>query len=484
LPPENEVYRNERRRLHESLWLSRGRSLVQALRAVPIPGKPTTPEARARERYRLAVWATLTNVASRGLAMLLLVLGVRLTVGYLGTTRFGLWATFASMTAMLSLLDLGVGNALVNRVAHAAAADDPGALRRIVTGGTGLLALLGTAATAVLLVPALLLPWGELLRLSDPDVALEARQTAVVFAILFGVNLFGSGLLRILVGQQRSHEANMISACAAGCACVALWLAASRHAGVPVLLAATFGLQALAGFAAGAILLRRKVIFIRGSRAAMAVERPHLLRVGSLFVLLQLGTMLVWGGDSTILALLTSAGEVAVYAVAFRLFQFASQPFAMLNAPLWAAYADATARHDTGFIREALKRSLTVSVLGTGVLSCILLFAGTALISTWTRDAIVVPFQLLALFALWTTLDAGGNAFGIYLNGTGIVREQVWVVTAFCAVALPLKLLAASHAGASGLLAATITSYVLVVIGLYATVFRRRALAPIATPAT
>ena len=95
---------------------------MQAMRILsPRPGEMSTPDGRARVRVRMAFWATLTSVAYRGLAMLLLVLGVRLTTAYLGTTRFGVWATFASMTAMLSLLDLGVGNALVNRIAHAVA---------------------------------------------------------------------------------------------------------------------------------------------------------------------------------------------------------------------------------------------------------------------------------------------------------------------------------------------------------------------------
>ena len=215
----------------------------------------------------------------------------------------------------------------------------------------------------------------------------------------------------------------------------------------------------------------------------MANERPHLLRVGSLFVLLQLGSMVGWGGDSVILALLKGASEVAVYAVGFRLFQFASQPFAMLNAPLWAAYADAMARRDTRFVRQTLKRSFFVSVLGAAALSCVLLFAGPALILTWTRGAIVVPTHVLALFAVWTVLEAGGNAFGVYLNGCSIVTEQVVVVLAFCVVVLPLKLWLGSAGGAGGLLGAAIAAYLVVIVGLYGFVLRSRVMAPLEGPA-
>jgi len=433
----------------------------------------------ARDRFRLARWATLTSFASRGLAMLLLVLGVRLTAEYLGTTRFGVWATFASMAAMLSLLDLGVGNALVNRIAYAIAREDAAAVRRVATGGVGLLALIGLAASSVLLVLAVLLPWGALMQIGDASMAYEARSTATVFAACFGINLVGTGLLRILAGQQRSHEANLLSALATLLACLALWIAASRHAGVPWLLAATFGVQTVAGIAAGGLLLARGTIQMRDARVAMRRERPHLIRTGSLFVILQLGTMLGWGGDSFVLALVKGASEVAVYAVALRLFQFASQPFAIMNGPLWAAYADAHARQDTAFIRQALGRSMMISVVGAATLSTVLVFAGPWLVSTWTRSAFEVPREVLLLFAIWTVFDAAGSAFGAYLNGCGIVKQQMFVVLLFCAIVLPLKVWLASSYGVAGLLTAAITAYLTVVVTAYALVLRRAVLAPL-----
>ena len=438
-----------------------------------------TPEARARERYRLALWATLTSVGSRGFGMLLLLLGVRLTVGYLGSARFGIWATFASMVAMLSLLDLGVGNALVNRVALAAADNRPDEQRRVISGGAMLLVLLGFASAAVLAALAAVLPWEHFFKLSDPTIAREARQAGVVFAVLFGVNLAGSGMLRVLAGQQRSFEANLLSACATAIACLALWLAASAQANVALLLAATFGVQSLAGLGAGCLLIWRNQIVICNAASALKIERKHLLSTGGLFVLLQLGTMVGWGSDSVLLALMRGSSEVATYAVVLRLFQFASQPFAMINAPLWAAYADACARGDKEFVRLTFKRSFLISS-GGGALLCVSLWlTGPWLVSLWTRGTIVVAPEIFAYFAVWTILDLTGNAFGVYLNGCGIVREQVVVVVLFCALVLPLKLWFGSRFGIPGLLGGAIGTYLVVIVGLYGFVFRTRVLAPL-----
>jgi O-antigen/teichoic acid export membrane protein len=251
------------------------------------------------------------------------------------------------------------------------------------------------------------------------------------------------------------------------------------QAGVPWLLAATLGVQTLAGFAAGALLSRRRQLVFSEASAAFSAERPHLLGTGALFLLLQVGTMLGWGSDSVLLALLRGSGEVAAFAVAMRLFQFASQPFAMLNAPLWASYADAQARGDARFVRLTLKRSFLVSLVGASVLCLGLWIAGPKVIAVWTQGAITIAPPVLALFAAWTILEVAGNAFGAYLNGCGIVREQVAVMLLFCLLVLPLKVWLGSTYGSAGLLIAAITAYLIVIVGLYGFVFRSRVLAPL-----
>lgn len=82
------------------------------------PFETATEQGRSDERYRLAALTITANIFSRGMAMLVMVLSVTLTIPYLGAERFGVWMTIASFAGMLSFLDLGVGNALTNRVSY------------------------------------------------------------------------------------------------------------------------------------------------------------------------------------------------------------------------------------------------------------------------------------------------------------------------------------------------------------------------------
>jgi O-antigen/teichoic acid export membrane protein len=448
------------------------------LRLRPFPSGDE--EGRSAERYRLAALGVISTAVSRLTGVMLIVLSVHWTAPVLGRERFGIWATFSSLAVMLSFLDLGVGNALVNRVAHATAKQDARQLSLVILGGISWLAAIGLAATVLLAAAGAWIPWAALFRLSSLAIASETRTAALIYSILFGLNVISAGLLKILIGQQRSHEAQMIAAISALLACPAMWWTVRHTPGVGALLLAGIGTQSLATLILVAGLLqRRHKLDFRVTFSSMVHERKALLTTSVLFLLLQIGAMIGWGGDSLLLAGIVGVSEVAAFAVAQRLFLFASQPVSILNGPLWAAYADAHAKDDRNFIRKTLSHSFLLSMMMVFGISVVLLLFGRQIVAFWTDNTIAMPWLLLAAFAAWTLIESTGIVLSSYLNGTGIVREQVIVVTCFCIVALPAKIIAAMHAGAFGLVTATAAAYAVTVIGLYGTVFRERIIAPI-----
>jgi len=434
---------------------------------------------RAVERYRLAALGAVTTVASRLAGLGLILITVRWATPQLGPERFGVWATFSGLITSLAFLDFGVGNALVNRVAHATASGDSQQVISAVTGGLAWLMMIGATVSIVLAAAGAWAPWTTLFKLSNSAAGGETRTAALIFSCLFGLNIVSTGAIKILIGQQRLHEAQLIATVGAVLAYPSTWFVLKRSSSVGLLLMAGLGTQSvLIVLLVVSLLATRGLIAVNRVGICVREERTRLLSTGALFLILQLGFAIGWGSDTLVLASVAGAADVAALAIAQRLFLFASQPVAILNGSLWAAYSDAYARADRIFIRDTLRRSLLLSVaIGISV-SILLLVFGSQLASLWTRNTVDVPWTLLAVFALWTPLEAAGIAVGYYLNGTGIVREQVIVVLAFCVLALPAKVFAAIHAGATGMVAATAAAYAITHLGLYGTVFRRRILAP------
>jgi O-antigen/teichoic acid export membrane protein len=440
------------------------------------PFDTATVEGRERERYRLAAWNALSHMGSAGMGLLAFAITVPLTLPYLGAERFGLWMTVASMAGMLSFLDLGVANGLVNMIAHASAMDDSSArVAQLVRRGLLLLAVIGAAVGIGFLLINARFPLASALRIQGDTVRGEAVRTLIVFFSIFALSIPLNGVGRILAGLQRTWELYVVSI-VASCVSVGLvYAAAVRHAGVPTLLVATYGLQTVAP---GVLLVR---LLPRQQRTPPNKRHFHpwradiaqMSRVGGLFFALQIGTMIGWGADAVLVSSVIGPGEAGKLAVVQRLFQFVTLPLSILNAPLWGAYADAAARDDREFIRRTLRRSLAYTLGVALIVSCTIFLAADWLLEHWTKNELLVPAGLIAGYAIWSVIDACSNAFAMYLNGTGVVRIQVVLVAVFCCVTLPTKLWLLHRLGVDGVVFGTLFAHSVTVMPALLLLYRR-----------
>ena len=437
------------------------------------PFDVSTEIGRSDERYRLALWSLVANVFSKGIAMLVMLLSVSLTLPYLGAERFGVWMTIASFVGMLIFMDMGIGNALTNRVAHVASTADSGILTSTISGGLGLVFIVGVLASLILTLLASVLPWEKLIKVLDPRLHDEIKSALYLFAALFGLNLFGHGVQRVFAGLQRSFEAHLVSAIGSLLSMLTLYWVAANHADVATLLLATLGWQTASSFALLYLLLKRGQVQLRGIGSAIQSNQARLLRTGGLFFILQMGTMVGWGADSLIIANALGATHVAAYSVAQRLFQLVSVPLSMANAPLWSAYANASACGDRRFIRATLKKSLISTALAATVGCAILLIASPVLIESWTKKTMTVPMSLIAVFAIWTICESLGNALAMMLNGCGVVREQVITVVTLTVIALPSKFVLIHWYGMEAMIGGYTLLYCAATLIFYGIVFRK-----------
>ncbi len=437
-------------------------------------GDLSTEDGRASQRNRQIAWSVLASALGRGLGMVSMVLAVSWTMPYLGAERFGIWSTIASFTLMLAVLDFGAGHALTNQVAREAARHDPAALRQAISGGLGLLAAIGLLMATVLAALGAALPWEWLIKSSGPALADEVRRAAVCFGVLFGLSLFGTGVQRVFSGLQRSYEAHAAAAVGALATLAALWECSRQQAGVPTLVLATLGIQVLTTLPLLFVLLRRGQLAWLDMRRHTWDLAKRLLPSGSAFFVLQLGVTVGWAADSLIAANMLGAEPAAVYGITQRLMQCVAIPLSLLSWPLWAAYADAHARGDHGFIRTTLRRSLLTSlVLAVAGVTLVALLA-EPLTGRWTQGHIAVNHALLLAMAVWTVLETCTATLSMALNGCGVMRPQLVSVALFIGLALPLKFLLAQQAGLSGIVWAAVVSQLVAVPLLYATVYRQQ----------
>ncbi len=426
----------------------------------------TTEQGRSDERYRLAMLSMVANVISRGVAMVVMVVAVRLTIPYMGAERFGVWMTIASFAGLLSFLDLGVGNALANRVSHVAANNDADALRNAISGGLGFLLLIGCAIGGLLFATSTLLPWERIIKVNEVATSIEAINAIITFSLLFGLSIFSNGLQRVFAGLQRAYISHLVGFAGSILSLFGLILAVTYEANITYLLLATLGVQLVSNLSLAVILKIRNLIYFDHLFANIKCESVNLFHAGGLFFLLQIGTMIGWGADNLIIASTLGAGQVAIFAIVQRLFQFISQPLSIINNPFWGAYADAHARGDKLFIKKTLFRSVVLTGIISLLVGLVFLFFGVHIIKTWSADSIIPSFGLILVFFIWTNIETIGNAFAMMLNGCGVVGIQVVAVLIFITLVMPLKFMLVNY-GLQWIVFSTIVAYIISVSMFY-----------------
>ena len=436
--------------------------------------KTDTEEGRNRERYRLAAWNTLANAVSSAMGMLSLFVTIPLVLPYLGAERFGVWMSVSSLAAILSFMDLGIGNGLVNLVANAKIShNQPVRLKQIIFRGLWLLVSIGAGIGLAMTGLLQVLPITAVIKVSSVALATETRQTALTFAAIFAVSIPLFGLQRIFFGLQQSWLVHLTKIIGYMASPILAYILVKQQASIPALLSATYGVQTLSALFLLPFLLYKlrtdKTLPQKKSTTPIKQDLRALLGVGSVFFFLQIGGIVGWGSDALIAASVIGASAVAPLVIVQRLFQLVTVPLIIINGPLWAAYADARARNDTAFIRKTLRRSLKVTIVFATIASLTIVGISGWLTSTWIGTANNLPASLLVAFAVWTVMDATGNCFSMYLNGCNIVKAQLVVVILFCAVAIPLKFIFPLKFGIAGMIIATITAYIFCVVLPYAT---------------
>jgi O-antigen/teichoic acid export membrane protein len=428
-----------------------------------------------RRRRTLATYTSLTHIVAMAAQAATSIATVRLTLPYLGEDRFGAWMTVMGITGLLTFADLGIGNALITRVAaaRAQAAGVPGHVA--VTGGLACLFAVGAVVSLATAAVCAVIPWGWFLgKHLAPSLETEFRSAAMLLGMLFGAFLFTSGVRKVYEGLQQGYIAHAVMAVSSGLSLALLFFAARQRGGIPLLIAVTFGMTALLPLALMVPLIRAGYFRGRSILSAGRHEWRQLLGAGSQYSVVQVGSLLLTGSEPMLVASMQGPAAYGELAVVQRLFQIALTPIRVLVAPYWGAYADAYARGDFGYLRKTLVRQVTIAGISTLVIAALVTWWSDSILAAWTKQAMAISPRLILACCVLCLFDGAMLPFGIYLNGIGCVRPQA-MATAFALFTyFPAKVWALAYGGAEWMIWTTIAFQIGNTLLFYAILYREQ----------
>ena len=403
----------------------------------------------SHERTRHIKNTALANASAKVIGVIVQVITVPLTLGYLGAERYGLWMAIASLIAFLQLTDLGISNALIGIVASKRAHGDERELRELAIKAVK---LLSGIAGMIFVIGALLITivdWTSFFNVKDIVAKSELMPSIFAFLMLFCISLPLGVAQQTRAGLQEGYYNAAFGAVGQLLNLLLVLIVVFNKGGMPWLIAASMsGTNVLQ-------LINLLTLFIKFRRYKKIKYDNHnyaseLFHKGALFFILQIAALVSYQTDVLVVSHFLTPTAVTEYSVTLKLFSLPAMLLSFFFVGMWPAYSDALARNDKLWIADFFWRSLKLSLLANTILSLFLFFAGTWIINIWTNGVVRPSYELLVGMVFWGILNAFGGNLATLLNGLHIIRFQIKLSVLAAVSNIILSILLVKSIGISG----------------------------------
>jgi len=359
--------------------------------------------------------------------------------------------TISSAVAMIGFADLGVGNGLMNAVAHAHGKDDKQDIKNKIAAGLLILSMIAIVILTIFIICYAYVPWSSLFNVKSQIALKESTPTTAIIVIFFALNIPSSIVMKVLMGLQMGFVANLWSTVCSLMVLVLNICVINIKGGLPFLAAATVAPPFVIAILAGGWFFYKQKPLLRPKLTDFKIANTRkLASTSGLFLALQLFGLIAFQSDNLIIAHYLGPNAVAVYSIAFRLFIIPGIILSLFSNAMWPAYAEAYSRGDNNWIYSAFRKSFSYSVAIILPLSFILLLTGKWIIEKWAGSSVIPSWNLLVGLFFWSILNVFGANFATILNGLGVIKFQVITSALMSIVNIILSLWLVQLVGVSG----------------------------------
>lgn len=417
----------------------------------------------------------VSSVGQKATALAVSVITVPLTVHYLGEERYGLWIAISSVTGWLALSDLGLSSSLGLAISTAFGRNDLESARRDIASAFYALCGIAVLLCVGFIAASPVVAWSAVFKVRGALAQAELYPAIAAAFMLFVLSFPLSVANRVLTSYQEFVTANWWLIAGNILTLAVLYFACRIGAGLPLLVICSSGAPLM-------IAAAMTVWLFCFAKPALA-PIPSLFNLGRARELMSKGwwfflTGVTWSINSQtdifIISHFRGSIEVTPYAVAARLFSYASILQIVLAGSLVPAYAEANARGDATWILKTLRRHLWLSGITTAAICAGLYIGGPFIIHHWAGAAAIPSLSTLGWMAAWNVMLGVGYPIGSLLNGLGHTKGMTFYGGASAVLNVILSVWWIGRFGVAGVVAASAISFAVINLPLTITEARYR----------
>lgn len=390
------------------------------------------------------------SIFIKGVSILIQLILVPMTLGYLSQELYGIWLTISSIMLWLNFFDVGLTLGLKNKLSEALAKNDIEKGKSLVstTYIVMLIIFLPLCLIGECVIPYV--DWSSFLNVSQIYNE-ELSHVVSILLVCFSLQMIFNVITAVVSAHQKVALASAFPVIGNLCSVIVIYLLnIFTKPSLTNLASAISYIPALVLMVSSFILYTGKLKPVKPSVSYFDKSNiKDILNLGIKFFIIQIQMIVLYQATNILISNVSSPSDVTSYNIAYKYIGVASMTFNIILAPLWPAFTDAYMKNDWSWMKQIYGKMRKVyAILLGGVILMVIL--SPVAYKLWIGDRAIIPLTMTVVVALFVIVHAWDALQIILINGIGKVKLQTYITLVGLICHIPLSLLLGKHIGAIG----------------------------------
>lgn len=382
----------------------------------------------------------IASFAIKGVSIIVSLLLVPMTLGYVSSELYGIWLTLSSIMMWLSFFDVGFTLGLKNKLAEAIALNNWVKGKSLVSTTYFMMILIFVPICIAL---ELLIPcvnWANVLNVSQQYNG-EISKVLYVLVAFFCLQMIVNVLTSVVAAYQQVALSNAFPVIGNILSLIAIWFLI--HFCPPSLISLAFAISAMpivVLIISSVILYHKKYKLVSPNiKYIDKKEISSLFGLGAQFFLIQIQSIVLFQSTNILISNVRGPESVTSYNIAYKYMGIAMMAFNIILTPLWPAFTDAKTKNDFNWMRKVYKKMSILYVYSVFVMIIMAIIAPWVY-NIWIGTKADISYIMTLFVCIYVIIQNWDGLQVNLINGIGTVKLQTYVTTLGLFLHIPLSL--------------------------------------------
>lgn len=416
------------------------------------------------ERTKKARINSIIMFVIRGLSIAISLLYVPLLLNTLSASQYGVWLVITSIVSWISLMDIGLGNGLRNKLVKSIVDEDIVSCKEYISSTYAALScFIVFLLTIFIIISNNFLSWNKILNTTDIHPAELTELVNVVF-IAFGVQFILNLQNSILFAFQKPALSSLITFLSNLFSFISV-LIAVKIFGIADLVSLGYiiSLTPIVILVISSICIFSTILkkYQPGIQYIKYNKIKDTLNLGIKFFIIQIITIILYQTNNIIIAHVADSTAVVQYNIAYKYMNVLTMAYTIIVTPIWSATTDAYVRKDFDWIKSTHKTLNRILILAIccGIVMC---FASPIIFNIWLgKNHLPISELTIALILIYVSFKMAYSCYGYIINGIGKIHAQLIITLLIAIIYIPMTIYFGRLFGLNGVIVSSCITNIL-----------------------